>query len=1086
MTLAFTLHSGLAALALAASAAAQTTVRFPVIQDSWVNSNNTSRNYGSNSTTWIKHDNPIRTPYLQFQTYGITGTITSATIRFRFLYDSGTVTAHKANNETWDESTITYANQPGFATAASGSTAVSHGSWATLPVTAAVTGNGLFTFALRSTSINGEIYSKDSTSTAFNPANPTATNIPYLEVVYQPMNQAPVAQADSFTVLHNTLRTVTAPGVLSNDSDPNGDPVSAQLVTTTPNGTLTLSSDGSFTYLPANNFAGTDSFTYRAIDNTTGQSSPVTVTLNVLAAGVGQLTEAELNQIQTELGVTLNIDQQVELATLVKPVTIDAWRSAANSRIEQNRKANLNITVLNNAGAPVPGATVHARLKRKTFHFGGVLDLTEFMNGVSGGVSAASYRNLSLKYFDSVGLNNALKPKQSMYGTYNNDNLTNLQTTFFPWCNGNNIPVRGHLLMWPGGTFMSEPVDAKVVEIETVINSSGTPTQTQLDDLRALVDNEITTWAGMWNVYEWDVVNEVLGNHRIQDILGPNEIVRWFQLAQTASTNAGRPNTGRLINEYQIISGDALTNGNTRKANYKTQIQYLIDNNAPITAIGFQSRFRFRREDPALLYSRLEEFSGYNKDMVGTEFEVSANPTYVNGAFLPSENLRAQMTEEVMTTYYSHPKVSGLFAWEFVANPPPADPVDSERALLTSAGSPKLNALVWYYINRIRYHTDATLATDSLGQVSLRGFKGDYEITITPPAGSSTVTNHTLTADTNLQLGATVSTSFTHTLDVVHDSYVREDDPSTATTDESNQNFGNGVELHLRQPDGSLGRYGYLKFSLPALSGTVMSAKLRLQSTTETNAVQALAVASNAWTETTIKWNNRPAIGSLLGTGTPSAAGAAFEIDLPPSAIPLAGGELSFALNETGNSFGKLASSESTTVGIQKPQLVIVTGDPDNDGDGISNILDTDDDNDGIPDSHELLLGLDPFQASDATADPDGDGYSTWFEYAVGISPTSRNMTSDFISMSGQPDALVLTIRRRLGLINGQQVKLGVCSGFDSWSSYPPDNLGGAGFTVLSSTSSLANDAIGQVETLVITLAPTQPRTFFRLEVSSP
>jgi len=1044
-------------LILCASSAlldAQITVDFPVVQDSWVNSNSITRNYGSQSTLQIKHDNPIRTPYLQFQTFGISGTITSATLNFRFLYDSGTVTAHKASNESWDESIITYATQPGFSATPTGSASVSSGNWASIAVTPEITGNGLFSFALRSTSINGDINSKESSF------------VPYLRVTYLPVNLAPVAQPESYSVLFNTLRTVAAPGILANDTDPNGDPVTAQLVTNPTSGTLNLAADGSFTYQPNAGFSGSDSFTYRALDNTTGQSSPVTVTLNVLAEGVGQLTAAELNQIQSDLGITLSLDQQIELATLVKPVTSESWRSAADARIEQNRKANLNITVVTNSGTPIPGASVRARLKRKTFHFGGVLDLPEFMNGISGGISAADYRNLALKYFDSAGLNNALKPKQSLYNTANN-NTTNLQNTFFPWCAANNVPVRGHLLLWPGGTFMSAPVEDKVVEIE----NTATPTQAQLDELRALVDNEITTWASMWNVYEWDVVNEVLGNHRIQDILGPGEIVRWFQLAQTASTAAGRPDTGRLINEYQIISG----NGEGRIAPYKAQIQYLIDNNAPITGIGFQSRFKYRREEPALLYSRLEQFAGYNKDLVGTEFEVIENASF---GFFPTENLRGQMTEEIMTTYFSHPKVTGFFAWEFANS--------ETRALVTSSGEPRLNALVWYYLNRIRYHTDTILTTNTQGQVSLRGFKGDYEITVTPPAGSSAVTNHTLSSDTNLQIGSTVSTTFTHTLDVAHDSYVREDDPSTTATDESNQNFGSGLELHLRQPDGSLGRYGYLKFTVPALGGTVTSAKLRLQSTTETNSVQALAVASNSWTETTIKWNNRPAIGELLGSGTPSAAGAVFEIDLPVASIPTVPGELSFALNETGNSFGKLASKENTTSGIQKPQLIIVTGDPDTDGDGLSDTLDPDDDNDGIPDAAETAYGMNPLSAADGISDGDFDGMSAVVEHRLGLNPATPSVMSEAFRIEALSGGnLMLTIRHRTGDHNPAPV-LQYWQGSGVWQtldlSNPPPGL----LSVLGSTSSMTSDSISSLETHTHTLQPLAPRLFFRLSFGIP
>ena len=61
---------------------------------------------------------------------------------------------------------------------------------------------------------------------------------------------------------------MAAAGVLGNDADPDGDPLTAVLVSGPSHGTLTLNANGSFTYTPNANFNGTDSFTYRASDGT--------------------------------------------------------------------------------------------------------------------------------------------------------------------------------------------------------------------------------------------------------------------------------------------------------------------------------------------------------------------------------------------------------------------------------------------------------------------------------------------------------------------------------------------------------------------------------------------------------------------------------------------------------------------------------------------------------------------------------------------------------------------------------------------------------------------------------------------------
>jgi len=97
-------------------------------------------------------------------------------------------------------------------------------------------------------------------------------------------NHAPVAQDDAYSVNENTRLTVAAPGVLGNDTDEDGDTLTAALVYGTGNGTLNLHADGSFNYTPNHNFIGIDSFTYQASDGTT-LPSIASVTLTVLPTG---------------------------------------------------------------------------------------------------------------------------------------------------------------------------------------------------------------------------------------------------------------------------------------------------------------------------------------------------------------------------------------------------------------------------------------------------------------------------------------------------------------------------------------------------------------------------------------------------------------------------------------------------------------------------------------------------------------------------------------------------------------------------------------------------------------------------------
>lgn len=98
-------------------------------------------------------------------------------------------------------------------------------------------------------------------------------------------NAAPVAQNDSYQVGEDEELTVTAAaGVLANDTDPDGDSISLkpELLSTVQNGQLILAPDGSFQYIPNQDFFGIDSFSYQ-IKDPAGLVSAATVVLNVLA-----------------------------------------------------------------------------------------------------------------------------------------------------------------------------------------------------------------------------------------------------------------------------------------------------------------------------------------------------------------------------------------------------------------------------------------------------------------------------------------------------------------------------------------------------------------------------------------------------------------------------------------------------------------------------------------------------------------------------------------------------------------------------------------------------------------------------------
>jgi hypothetical protein len=94
----------------------------------------------------------------------------------------------------------------------------------------------------------------------------------------------PKAQDDSYSATQDQTLTVAAPGVLVNDFPGTWPGLMAVNATTPQHGTVTLNSNGGFTYTPQSSFAGMDCFTYQATDGTNSYGTAM-VTIEVTQTG---------------------------------------------------------------------------------------------------------------------------------------------------------------------------------------------------------------------------------------------------------------------------------------------------------------------------------------------------------------------------------------------------------------------------------------------------------------------------------------------------------------------------------------------------------------------------------------------------------------------------------------------------------------------------------------------------------------------------------------------------------------------------------------------------------------------------------
>jgi VCBS repeat-containing protein len=116
---------------------------------------------------------------------------------------------------------------------------------------------------------------------------------------------APVAANDSYSTAEDTPLVIAAGGVMSNDTDAGSQQLSASLVAGPAHGTLTLDANGGFTYTPAHNYNGTDSFTYKVNDGT-ADSNIATVALTVTAVNDAPIANRDINGVV--MGQTVRAD----------------------------------------------------------------------------------------------------------------------------------------------------------------------------------------------------------------------------------------------------------------------------------------------------------------------------------------------------------------------------------------------------------------------------------------------------------------------------------------------------------------------------------------------------------------------------------------------------------------------------------------------------------------------------------------------------------------------------------------------------------------------------------------------------------
>lgn len=166
------------------------------------------------------------------------------------------------------------------------------------------------------------------------------------EELIVPVSSRPKATFDTYSGNIDEILTVSAPGVLANDTDMDSTRLYAALVSGSPNGTVVLNPDGGFDYTPKTGFTGMDSFVYQVTDGVYFSDTAV-VEIVVKEPAIELLVNGSFES--NYLGWSASGNQKIESS-------VAPYKSSNGSRLVSFNGLNLPSNgVLSQSFATVPG-----------------------------------------------------------------------------------------------------------------------------------------------------------------------------------------------------------------------------------------------------------------------------------------------------------------------------------------------------------------------------------------------------------------------------------------------------------------------------------------------------------------------------------------------------------------------------------------------------------------------------------------------------------------------------------------------------------------------------------------------------------
>lgn len=386
------------------------------------------------------------------------------------------------------------------------------------------------------------------------------------------------------------------------------------------------------------------------------------------------------------------------------------WREEAATRIEEIRKADMNLQIIDSQGAAVEGASVKVEMLEHEFAFGtAVVGCRIAGNDCQNNIYQEKLVNLDGQGhgFNWVVFENDLKWdawEENWPAADSEEKIKALQ-----WLVNQGIKVRGHNLLWPGWQYLPEDMEA----------NQNNPTYL-MDRINGHLEDILGYPEIKEHVVEWDVLNEITLNRDIENALaGQNGFVTGRELYADLfkKTKELAPQTKTFLNDFVTLTLDN-TNGETYDR-YQEFIEEILEEEAPLDGIGFQAHIGGSPNSIYDVQATYDDFyEKYGLRAKITEYDID---NFVN------EELAAKYLEDFLTITFAHPSMDGFLMWGFWDGSHWKDnaPIFRQDWSLKPSGEAFIDMVYneWW--------TPETQAnTDENGAFNLRGFKGSYAVEI--------------------------------------------------------------------------------------------------------------------------------------------------------------------------------------------------------------------------------------------------------------------------------------------------------------------------------------------------------------------